>query len=191
MAEGKRRGSRNTWAIGHVEDDLVLKQFGPWTHEAQISTQNVIKLRKLIQLQLAQQSAQSGDAAIAIFCQTRSATFICFDSHTAEFVNGKQAAVTTHAFLDKDRRAPRCKPDAKGNHQHRRGKYDEYWKRNCKIEEPLRAREAPLTHSKSLDRSYTSYLWKLLNPRRLSLVPLILVSADNPGLFLSSCLRRL
>ena len=70
------------------------------SNDRQISTQNVDKLRQLVNMQLADDAPHRGDAPIAVAGgQARNAVLFRVHTHTAEFVDLKNLAALRQALL--------------------------------------------------------------------------------------------
>ncbi len=131
------------WTTSHWSM-LMVWQFWTWPDQAHISPQDVVKLRKFVQLKTAQKISDGCDPGVSFCRMTRADSFRVFH-HRTKFINCKYFPLVSSAPLTKYHRARRSQPDGDGNDSQNWG-YEQQCRSNASnIEDALPDRHAPWT----------------------------------------------
>src|ERR1700689_154867 len=102
-AKGEGCRTRQPWPKRHMHH-FQMRQLRPRPNEAHVATQHIDELGQLIQLVLAQETAESGHSWVATLGQ-RGPVFLSVKCHGPELEHGEQDPMTSHALMAEDHRA--------------------------------------------------------------------------------------
>lgn len=102
MLECNGRRPGDAWAITHVEHFRILGQLGPGADQTHFAAENVVELRKLIDLGLAKEPANPSDAIIVRLGEAGTAFSYVGRPHATEVANPEKAPASSHARLERE-----------------------------------------------------------------------------------------
>jgi hypothetical protein len=125
---------KNAQPLPRLDKLALRRQAGPWTYQAHIAGQNVVELRKLINLEPAQIFAERSNRRFRYLVRRQVGRS---QMHRPQFVTGEKALVFSHAGLLEYRWARTLDPDSDNDKQNYRPENQQEKTADQCIEQPL------------------------------------------------------